>query len=53
MLRRLRALPDIESDEALELREVIVLTINGCRCLRNTGEWKFKQALRFHVKYFL
>jgi phosphoenolpyruvate carboxylase len=38
MLRRLRALPDPESGQAIELREVIVLTINGIAAgLRNTG----------------
>jgi phosphoenolpyruvate carboxylase len=38
MLRRLRALPDPESDEAQALREVIVVTINGIAAgLRNTG----------------
>jgi phosphoenolpyruvate carboxylase len=38
MLRRLRALPDSESPEADELREVVVLTINGIAAgLRNTG----------------
>lgn len=38
MLRRLRALPDPESEEAEGLREVIVLTINGIAAgLRNTG----------------
>jgi len=38
MLRRLRALPDLESPEADALREVIVLTINGIAAgLRNTG----------------
>jgi phosphoenolpyruvate carboxylase len=38
MLRRLRALPDPESEEAQELREVIVVTINGIAAgLRNTG----------------
>ena len=38
LLRRLRALPDMESDEALEIREVILLTINGIAAgLRNTG----------------
>jgi phosphoenolpyruvate carboxylase len=37
-LRRLRALPDPESAPAEELREVIVLTINGIAAgLRNTG----------------
>jgi phosphoenolpyruvate carboxylase len=38
MLRRIRALPDQESDEAQALREVIVVTINGIAAgLRNTG----------------
>ena len=38
MLRRLRALPDSESDKAQTLREVIVVTINGIAAgLRNTG----------------
>ena len=38
MLRRLRALPDPKSPEALPLREIIVLTINGIAAgLRNTG----------------
>ncbi|HLF25049.1 MAG TPA: phosphoenolpyruvate carboxylase [Anaerolineae bacterium] len=38
MLRRLRALPDPDSDAAQALREVIVLTINGIAAgLRNTG----------------
>ena len=38
MLRRLRALPDPESPEADQYREVIVLTINGIAAgLRNTG----------------
>lgn len=38
MLRRLRALPDPESDEAKTLREVITITINGIAAgLRNTG----------------
>ena len=38
MLRRLRALPDPESDEAQSLREVITITINGIAAgLRNTG----------------
>ena len=37
-LRQLRALPDPESTRAEELREVIVLTINGIAAgLRNTG----------------
>ncbi|HNB53380.1 MAG TPA: phosphoenolpyruvate carboxylase, partial [Anaerolineales bacterium] len=38
MLRRIRALPDQEGDEAQALREVIVVTINGIAAgLRNTG----------------
>ena len=38
MLRRLRALPDPESDLARQIREVIVVTINGIAAgLRNTG----------------
>lgn len=38
MLRRLRALPDQESAEAEDMREVIVMTINGIASgLRNTG----------------
>jgi phosphoenolpyruvate carboxylase len=38
MLRRVRALPDQEGDEAHAVREVIVLTINGIAAgLRNTG----------------
>ena len=38
MLQRIRRLPDQESDEAKEIREVIVLTINGIASgLRNTG----------------
>jgi phosphoenolpyruvate carboxylase len=37
-LRRLRALPDPESEEAKSLREVMALTINGIAAgLRNTG----------------
>ena len=37
-LRRLRALPDPDGPEAAELREVIVMTINGIAAgLRNTG----------------
>ncbi|HHB90632.1 MAG TPA: phosphoenolpyruvate carboxylase [Anaerolineae bacterium] len=37
-LRRLRALPDPESEEAAALREVMVITINGIAAgLRNTG----------------
>jgi phosphoenolpyruvate carboxylase len=38
MLRRLRGLPDTESDEANDLREVIFLTVNGIAAgLKNTG----------------
>ena len=38
MLRRIRALPDPESDEAKSIREVIGITINGIAAgLRNTG----------------
>lgn len=38
MLRRLRSLDDQEGEEAQELREIIVLTINGVAAgLRNTG----------------
>jgi len=38
MLRRLRSLPDPESSEADDLREVIFLTINGIAAgLKNTG----------------
>jgi len=38
MLRRIRALPDTESDEAEKIREVISITINGIAAgLRNTG----------------
>ena len=38
MLRRLRALPDPEGEEAQAYREIIVLTINGIAAgLRNTG----------------
>ena len=38
MLRRIRALPDPESDEAESIREVISITINGIAAgLRNTG----------------
>jgi phosphoenolpyruvate carboxylase len=38
MLRRLRALPDQDDDEALAYREIIVVTINGIAAgLRNTG----------------
>ncbi len=38
MLRRLRAIPDPQAPEALPLRDIIVLTINGIAAgLRNTG----------------
>jgi phosphoenolpyruvate carboxylase len=38
MLHRLRKLPDQDSDEARDIREVIMLTINGIAAgLRNTG----------------
>jgi phosphoenolpyruvate carboxylase len=38
MLRRIRALPDPESDEAESIREVLSITINGIAAgLRNTG----------------
>ena len=38
MLRRIRALPDQESEEAQSIREVIGITINGIAAgLRNTG----------------
>jgi len=38
MLRRLRALPDSDGEEAQSYREVIGLTINGIAAgLRNTG----------------
>jgi phosphoenolpyruvate carboxylase len=38
MLRRIRTLPDSESEEAQSIREVIGITINGIAAgLRNTG----------------
>jgi phosphoenolpyruvate carboxylase len=38
MLRRLRALPDLEDKEAETIRDVITVTINGIAAgLRNTG----------------
>jgi phosphoenolpyruvate carboxylase len=38
MLRRIRALPDAESEEAQAIRDVISITINGIAAgLRNTG----------------
>ena len=38
MLRRIRALPDQDSEEAQSIREVITITINGIAAgLRNTG----------------
>ncbi|HLO16923.1 MAG TPA: phosphoenolpyruvate carboxylase, partial [Anaerolineales bacterium] len=38
MLRRIRAMPDPESEEAQSIREVITVTINGIAAgLRNTG----------------
>jgi phosphoenolpyruvate carboxylase len=38
MLRRIRSLPDPESEEAQSIREVITITINGIAAgLRNTG----------------
>jgi phosphoenolpyruvate carboxylase len=38
MLRRLRALPDPEGEEAQAIREVVTITINGIAAgLRNTG----------------
>jgi phosphoenolpyruvate carboxylase len=38
MLRRIRALPDQEGEEAQSIREVIGITINGIAAgLRNTG----------------
>lgn len=38
MLRRLRALPDQDGEEAAGYREILVVTINGIAAgLRNTG----------------
>jgi phosphoenolpyruvate carboxylase len=38
MLGRVRGLPDLESEEAQSIREVIGVTINGIAAgLRNTG----------------
>jgi phosphoenolpyruvate carboxylase len=38
MLRRIRSLPDPESEDAQSIREVISITINGIAAgLRNTG----------------
>ena len=38
LIRRLRALPDPEADEANAIRQAIFLTINGiAAALRNTG----------------